>query len=90
MPRARTAGKAKKTFSLSREAMSYLESVRRNKRVSMSSVLEDIIRQQHQLREMERISASMTRYYDSISDEERAENRAWGEFAESQFPRDEK
>ena len=87
MPKLNAARKEKKTFSLSRESVSYLESLRKQKkRHSTSSVLEDLIRQQQQASEMERISASVTRYYDSLTDEERAENRAWGEFAETQFP----
>jgi hypothetical protein len=52
----------------------------------MSSVLEDVIRQLQQTKEMERISASVTRYYDSLTAEEIAEDRAWGEFAATQFP----
>jgi len=36
--------------------------------------------------ELERISAAVTRYYDSLTDEEIAEDRAWGEFASFQFP----
>jgi hypothetical protein len=35
---------------------------------------------------MKRIAASITRYYDSLTDEEIAEDRAWGLFAETQFP----
>jgi hypothetical protein len=90
MPASTTARKAKKTFSLSREAVKYLESVRKeDKRATISSVLEEIIRQQQQAKELERISASVTRYYDSISEEQRAEDSAWGEFAESQFPDEE-
>jgi len=79
--------KSRKTFSLSREVVNYLETVRKQtKRDSMSSVLEDIIRQQQQAKEMERISTAFSRYYDSIAEEERSEDSAWGEFAESQFP----
>ncbi|MGA9040328.1 MAG: hypothetical protein WB421_07325 [Terriglobales bacterium] len=52
----------------------------------MSSILEEIIREQQQAKEMERISASVTRYYDSLSAEEIAEDRAWGDFAVTQFP----
>jgi len=52
----------------------------------MSSVLEEIIRQQQRTREMERISASVTRYYDSLTSKETAEDRAWGDFAATQFP----
>jgi hypothetical protein len=87
MPRSSAARKAKKTFSLSRDSVKYLESLRKEKRSrSVSSVLEDIIRQQQQAAEMERISASFTRYYDSVTAEEIAEDRAWGEFAATQFP----
>jgi hypothetical protein len=87
MPRSSAARKAKKTFSLSRDSVKYLESLRKEKRSSsVSSVLEDIIRQQQQAAEMERISASVTRYYDSLTAEEIAEDRAWGEFAATQFP----
>jgi len=52
----------------------------------MSSVLEDVIQQLRETKEMERISASVTRYYDSLSTEEIAEDRAWGDFAATQFP----
>jgi hypothetical protein len=86
MPNARNR-KSRKTFSLSRQAVTYLESVRRQtKRQSMSSVLEDIIRAQQEAKEVERISASFTSYYDSLTPEEQAEDRAWGEFSETQFP----
>jgi hypothetical protein len=37
-------------------------------------------------KELEEISGAVTRYYDSLTDEEIAEDRAWGEFAASQFP----
>jgi len=35
---------------------------------------------------MERIAASISNYYDSLSEEEMNEERLWGAFAESQFP----
>jgi hypothetical protein len=38
---------------------------------------------------LEEISASTMRYYDSLTDEEVAEDRAWGEFAAAQFAREE-
>jgi hypothetical protein len=86
MPRPSTVRKAKKTFSLSKDAVRYLESVRKEKkRRTISSVLEDMIRQQQQAGQLERISSAVTRYYDSISEEQREEDGAWGRFAESQF-----
>ena len=38
---------------------------------------------------LEEVSASIKLYYDSLTDEEVAENRAWGEFGSSQFAREE-
>jgi hypothetical protein len=37
---------------------------------------------------LEEISAAVTRYYDSLTEEEVAAERTWGEFASSQFPDD--
>jgi hypothetical protein len=86
MAKARSRRKVRKTFSLSRQAVTYLESLRKEtKGESMSSVLEDIIRAQQEAKEVERISASFTRYYDSLTPEQQAEDRAWGQFAETQF-----
>ncbi len=79
--------KAKRTFSLSQSAVAFLEAeLKANRKDSLSAVLEEIIRRHQERKEMERVSASITRYYDSISDEERAENLAWAEVAETQFP----
>jgi len=82
-----SVSKEKRTFSLSRQSLRYLVALRKERRAkSMSSVLEEVIRQQQQAKELERISASVTRYYDSLTPEETAEDRAWGDFAETQFP----
>ena len=87
MPKSRHARKEKKTFSLSHQSVMFLEALRKERRSrSVSSVLDEIIRQQQQAREMERISASFTQYYDSLTAEDVAEDRAWGDFAATQFP----
>jgi hypothetical protein len=87
VPKTRANRKEKKTFSLSSESLHYLESVRKQRKsASVSSVLDDLIREQQQAAEMKRISASITSYYDSLTDEEVAEDRAWGKFSETQFP----
>lgn len=87
MPRSNSPRKEKKTFSLSRESLRYLEEIRKERKShSVSSVLDELIRQQQQAKERERISASFTRYYDSLTNEEVADDRAWGEFALTQFP----
>ena len=67
----------------------YLESVRKERKSqSMSAVLEELIRRQQRAAEMERISTSIGSYYDSLTDEEVDEDRAWGQFAETQLPRE--
>jgi hypothetical protein len=90
MPKPRTARKEKKTFYLSRQSVMFLEAVRKERRGrSISSVLEDIIRQQQQAQEMKSISASVSSYYDSLTKPQIREDRAWGQFAETQFPTEE-
>jgi len=87
MPRYQSATKAKRTFSLSRQTVAFLETERKaQQQKSLSAVLEQIVRRHQEEKEMERVSASITRYYDTISEEERAENLAWAKFAETQFP----
>ena len=87
MPVSSGTRKSRKTFSLSRESVTYLESLRRaRKGNSMSAVLDDLIRQRRDAEDMRRISASVTRYYDSLNADEIAEDRAWGDFAATQFP----
>lgn len=87
MPKHQDSRKAKRTFSLSRQTVAFLESERkRNRRKSLSAVLEEIVRHQQEQKEMERVSAAFTRYYDSLTPDEVAEDRAWGDFAATQFP----
>ena len=81
--------KQKRTFSLSQESVEYLESVRKQKKApSTSTVLDEIIREQKLLAKRQAMSQEINDYYDSLTDEQRAEDRAWGEFAESQLPRE--
>lgn len=67
--------------------MAYLESVAGDFR-SMSEALDSLIRQQQEQDEMRRISAGIRRYYDSMSEEERQENKAWGEFVAANYPKE--
>jgi len=88
MPRAARRSrptKLKKTFSLSADSVSFVKALARNYQ-SDSEALDALIQEQKRQAEKARIGAAITAYYDSLSDEEREENRAWGEFAESQFP----
>ena len=87
MPKSSTTRKEKKTFSLSRQSLRFLEALRKERQSrSVSSVLEEIIRQQQQAKEMKSISASVSSYYDSLPDQQMEADRAWGQFAETQFP----
>ncbi|HXY13505.1 MAG TPA: hypothetical protein VEI26_03290 [Terriglobales bacterium] len=76
--------KEKRTFSLSVEALAYLDALAEDYR-SASEALDSLIREKRAEAERNRVSASIRNYYDSISEDEREENRAWGEFVESQL-----
>lgn len=76
--------KGKRTFSLSREALAYLEVLAENFN-STSEALDRLIREKKEEAEKARISAGIRSYYDSIGDQERAENLAWGQLAGSHF-----
>ena len=52
---------------------------------STSEALDQLIREKKREAEKARVSAGIRAYYDSISDQERAENLAWGELAGSYF-----
>jgi predicted CopG family antitoxin len=83
------ARKAKKTFVLSRETVEFLEAEKEKRGgESASSVLEEIIHECRKRQGGQESDAVISAYYDSLSDEEREENKGWGEFAESQFPVD--
>lgn len=77
--------KLKKTFSLSPESVDFLKRLAKAYH-SDSEALDALIREKESQAKKERIDAAIMHYYDSMSEEEREENRAWGEFAESQFP----
>ena len=67
--------------------MHFLELMRkRRKSASVSAVLDELIAQHRRSQEAQRISASITGYYDSLTKGEVTEDRLWGQFAEGQFP----
>lgn len=59
---------------------------KKQKRASVSAVLDELIAQQRRSQEADRISASIASYYNSLTDNEVTEDRLWGQFAETQFP----
>lgn len=79
--------KERRSFTLSRESVTYLEAETRQRRApSVSAMLDDILRAKKQESEREKLNASVSAYYDSLPDAQLAEDEKWGEFAESQFP----
>ena len=85
MPKAATQ-KLKKTYSLSREAIRFVEAIQKERKIeSASAALDELLRERKQAREMEQTSAAITKYYDSLTEPEMEEDRAWGKAAESQF-----
>jgi len=85
MARSAAVRKAKKTFTLSQEAVGFLETTGKAKRISTSQVLEELIKDKKLEAERDSISARIRSYYDSLSDAEVEDSARWGEFAESQF-----
>jgi len=78
--------KERRSFTLSHESLEYLEREQQERKApSASSALDDILQERKREFEQQQLQAAITSYYDSISDDERAENRAWGAFAESQI-----
>lgn len=78
--------KLKRTFSLSPQALDCLERLRKEHRLPSASAALDLLIRARQLDDEEkRISENITKYYDSLGQEELAENRAWGELAQTQL-----
>lgn len=81
--------KQRRSFTLSQESVEYLERERKQRKVpSASSVLDAILRERQRETEQHKLEASITSYYDSITDEQRAADRAWGAFSESQLSKE--
>ena len=85
MPRS-TTRKQRRTYTLSSEAIAILDAEKRDRRKSSaSSTLEELLKERKRQKEMEAAAISISRYYDSLSEEEIAEQQVWGKFSESQF-----
>jgi hypothetical protein len=90
MKRARTPRqkptKLRKTFSLSRDVLRVIEAFRAEQRkASLTEALEELVRRGELQREQARLEAATEAYYSSLSAEQMEEERAWGQFAESQM-----
>jgi hypothetical protein len=81
------AVKERRTYTLSREAISILEAEKKKRHSrSASAALEELLKDSRRQEEMAAVAASISNYYDSLSEDEIAERRLWGQFSESQFP----
>jgi hypothetical protein len=74
--------KQPRTFSLSEDVIEVLECYRSEKKAeSLTAALEEMIREWKKAH----LSALVTQYYDTLSDEEVARDKQWGAFSESQM-----
>jgi hypothetical protein len=83
--------KAKKSYSLSRESVEFLEAIRKKRQVaSISAILEEILQNVRREHEQASIERAVAEYYASFSDQVATEQAAWGGFAEQEFPNEER
>ena len=84
--RKRSSHKVRHTFSVSRDVVEVIDRVReRQKLRSRSAALESIIREQQSAERRHAVSQSITDFYNDLTEEERAEERAWGAFSVTQW-----
>jgi hypothetical protein len=75
--------KRRRTFTLSPESLAYLEQqARRRKLGSQSAFLDELLLEKTREQRRAALEANVAAYYDSLTEEEVEEQRAWGEFAE--------
>jgi len=83
------ARKIKKSFSISVESDSFIrKSCKERRSASESETLDALLSELMAIRQQQAIEAAYGDYYDSLSDEEIAEQSDWGNFAESQLAKE--
>lgn len=81
--------KIKKSFSISAESDSFIRrTCKERKSTSESETLDMLLKELMTIRQQKTIDAAYAEYYDSLTEEEVAEQSAWGTFAESQLARE--
>ena len=74
--------KQPRTFSLSRDVIDILERYKKERKAgSLTAAVEEIVREWTTVQMAQQVAA----YYDSLSDEEVAQEKNWGEFSETQL-----
>lgn len=75
--------KQRRTFTLSSVSLAYLdEQARRRKLASQSAALDELLLEKKKDEQRALLEANVISYYDSLTDAEVQEQRAWGEVAE--------
>jgi hypothetical protein len=78
--------KIKKSFSISVESDAFIRrSCKERRSDSESDTLDALLGELRAIRQQETVEAAYTDYYDSLCEEEIAEQQGWGRFAESQL-----
>ena len=81
--------KIKKSFSISPESDSFIrKTCKERKSTSESETLDVLLKELITIRQQKAIEAAYADYYDSLTDDEVAEQSAWGTFAESQLAKE--
>ncbi|HKW98311.1 MAG TPA: hypothetical protein VJN43_11310 [Bryobacteraceae bacterium] len=81
------ASKAKKSYTLSPSSVEFLEQLRKKRHApSTSSVLDEILQALKRGRQKKALERAVAAYYDSLTDEDAAEEVQWGDFALGEFP----
>jgi len=74
--------KQPRTFSLSRDVIDILERYKKERKAgSLTAAVEEIVREWTTVQMAQQVAA----YYDSLSDEEVAQEKNWGAFSEKQL-----
>lgn len=79
--------KAKKSYTLSRESVEFLEAMQKKRRAaSTSALLEEILQAARREQERASVERAVADYYSSLSREEASEQAKWGDLALREFP----
>ena len=85
----KSEAKEKKSFTLSRSSVAFLQRLRQERNASSTSlVLDELIQEADADQRRKSAEQAISDYYNSLSGEELKEQVAWGEFAFSQLKQD--
>jgi hypothetical protein len=83
---ATSAQRVKKSFSISREAESFIHKVRQMRNIaSDSETLDILLRESIEVHRKSAADAAYKAYYDSASEQELEEEKIWAEFGTAQL-----